>query len=181
LQIVAIGYSAGGLAPLTRLFDDTRAGHAVYFVINHLPADYTTLLPHILKSHTLLKVTFAANGLLVRTGHIYLLPADQYMQLTGNRIRLVPRQAVPGPNQAFAVFLRSLIAAQTRNVIAVFLSGAGNDGSVELSELKTLGATILAQVPSTCEFPQMSENAIATGHVDQILSVAGIAAIFRTL
>jgi chemotaxis response regulator CheB len=52
---------------------------------------------------------------------------------------------------------------------------------VELSELKTLGATILAQAPSTCEFPQMSENAIATGHVDQILSVPGIAAIFRTL
>jgi two-component system CheB/CheR fusion protein len=66
----------------------------------------------------------------------------------------------------------SLAATIGTRGVAVILSGAGYDGSDALEAIKAAGGTTFAQ--SDAAFASMPRHAIATGHVDLILSAAEI-------
>ena len=55
--------------------------------------------------------------------------------------------------------------------IAIVLSGMLSDGAQQLRAVKRMGGMVLAQSPSDATFPDMPMAAIATGYVDQILSI----------
>jgi two-component system, chemotaxis family, CheB/CheR fusion protein len=57
--------------------------------------------------------------------------------------------------------------------VVVIFSGLGHDGSRALSAVKAAGGMTFAQ--SDAEFTDMPRHAIATGHVDFILSPREIA------
>ncbi|GGI92514.1 protein-glutamate methylesterase [Polymorphobacter multimanifer] len=76
----------------------------------------------------------------------------------------------------FDFLLASIAEAYAGRVAAVVLSGTGADGSVGLSAIRANGGVTFAQLPSEAGQAGMPENAIATGLVDHVLPVAGIAA-----
>ncbi len=60
-------------------------------------------------------------------------------------------------------------------MIAVIVSGYGNDGAAALWGIKKAGGTAIAQKPSTACEPAMPESAIASGYIDFVLSPEEIA------
>jgi two-component system, chemotaxis family, protein-glutamate methylesterase/glutaminase len=59
--------------------------------------------------------------------------------------------------------------------IAVVLTGAGSDGSGGVPVIKRMGGGVIAQDTPTAEVPGMPRSAIATGAVDFIVPLEGIA------
>ncbi|MDZ7705555.1 MAG: CheR family methyltransferase [Trueperaceae bacterium] len=59
--------------------------------------------------------------------------------------------------------------------MGVILTGSGSDGSVGLGLIKEQGGLTLAQDPNEAEFAEMPRSAVATGQVDEVLPLSGIA------
>ncbi|NTW99030.1 MAG: DUF3417 domain-containing protein [Geobacteraceae bacterium] len=60
-------------------------------------------------------------------------------------------------------------------LIAVIVSGYDGDGAAALRGIKEVGGITIAQKPDTASQPDMPESAIASGHIDFILSPEDIA------
>lgn len=78
------------------------------------------------------------------------------------------------PN-VITVFLNSLTKHWNGEIIAIIVSGYGDDGAESLSGIKEAGGITIAQKPGTAEHPNMPESAIASGFIDFILSPEDIA------
>ena len=72
-------------------------------------------------------------------------------------------------------FLISLAADCGNCAIAVVLLGSNKDGTLGLTAIKAVGGVTFAQDEDTATFDRMPLSAIATGHVDFVLSPEQIA------
>lgn len=75
----------------------------------------------------------------------------------------------------------SAAASYTDRVIAVVLTGSGEDGASGVRAVKKMGGTVLAQDESSSEFFGMPGAAIATGDVDFVLPLDEIPTALVTL
>jgi two-component system, chemotaxis family, CheB/CheR fusion protein len=165
--IVAIGASAGALAPLKTFFDSTRNSHTAYVVIQHLHPDIKSLTRDILMLHSKLEIIEAENGAHIDENKVYVLPSNSYMIMKNGRLYLSPRDNFPlYPNFAIDIFLKSLAEEKGDESIAIILSGMGSDGSEGAKSIKEFGGMVIVQSPDSCEYSSMPESAIKTGCVD---------------
>lgn len=173
--IVAVGASAGGLAPTSELLRQLgdKPGLAVV-VIHHLDPTHESGLVEILSRATRMPVVAASEGLRAAPNHVYVVPPNAGLLIEHGLLKLVPRVEVAGLHLPIDRFFESL--ALDRNVLAigVVLSGSGFDGTAGVKALKAEGGMALAQ-DATAQHGSMPQSAIATGCVDFILPPAGIA------
>jgi two-component system, chemotaxis family, CheB/CheR fusion protein len=73
-------------------------------------------------------------------------------------------------------FLTSLAAERRHQAIAVVLSGGDGDGALGFTAIKAAGGVTFAQCEDSAKFDSMPTAAIATRHVDFVLSPEQIAA-----
>lgn len=190
LLIVAIGASAGGLDAVSRLFDaisaaiatdDTHCGilsGAAFVFVQHLDPTHNSLLATLLAEHTAMTVVEASDNCPIAAGHAYIIPPGRYLSVAAGRLHLSAPQTKHGTRMPFDLLLRSLANDCGPQTIGVVLSGTGTDGSLGLSALAATGGLIVAQDPEEAEFEGMPRSAVATGHVDRILRLADMPAVF---
>jgi two-component system CheB/CheR fusion protein len=165
--IVAIGASAGGLKPIQTFFDSTPNDHASYIILRHLHPDFKTLMADILKKHSKLEIMEAVHGTLIDPNKIYVLPANMYMTINGDRLYLKPRSDFPSyPNVAIDIFLQSLAEVKGDESIVVILSGMGSDGAKGATMIKEKGGMVIVQTPQSADYNSMPLSTIRTGSVD---------------
>ena len=168
--VVCIGGSAGGLDAYTRLLPHIRADLGVAIVIvNHLRT-VATQLHEILPRYTAMPVELITEGLVLRPNHVFIIPAQRDLHISGGEFRLKPISKPRGWPDVITVFLRSLTHHWSGKLIAVIVSGYDGDGSAALCEIRELGGTTIAQKLETATQPDMPESAIASGCIDYILS-----------
>ncbi|MGE5468602.1 MAG: chemotaxis protein CheB [Ignavibacteria bacterium] len=175
-DILVIGTSAGGLKALTAIVGGLPAGlDAAIFIVQHLPADYLTLLPQILSDTGSLPAALAKDGEPVQKGRIYVAPADHHLLLGRDVVHVVrgPRENRFRPS-VDALF-RSAARIYDGRVIGVVLSGLLDDGTVGLQAIKKRGGITVVQDPREAEFPTMPGSALRYAKVDHCLPLAGIA------
>jgi chemotaxis response regulator CheB len=173
--VVCVGGSAGGLDAYIRLLDHlpTDMGVAVV-IVNHLRT-VDTLLHEILPRHTGMPVELITERLRIEPDHVFIIPAQRDLHVLDGEFRLEPISKPRGWPDVITVFLRSLAAHWDGKVIAVIVSGYDGDGAAALAGIKEVGGITIAQRPETARQPDMPESAIASGHVDYILSPEEIA------
>jgi two-component system, chemotaxis family, protein-glutamate methylesterase/glutaminase len=183
LRVVAIGTSAGGLDALTRLLAELPPGFALpVLIVQHLARDHRSHLAELLQPHTRLEVTQARGGELVRAGRAYIAPPDRHMEvdsLARIRIRLDPPVSFSRPS--VDVLFDSVAHAFGRGGVAVVLTGAGSDGSRGVRAIHGAGGLVIAQDQESSRNFGMPHAAIATGVVDHVLPLAGIARFLTEL
>lgn len=169
--LVAIGASAGGLEAIQEFFDNMPSnGNLSFVIIQHLSADYKSLLVEILSKHTHMKVQEAAHNAKVEKGCVYVIPNNKILTVKGGYLQLSEKRAEKAPNTAIDTFLKSLAEDQGAKAIAVILSGTGTDGSKGIEAVQTAGGMVLVQDPISAKFDGMPNSAIASGHADYILA-----------
>ena len=91
---MGIGASAGGLKALQSFFDalPNDTGMA-YVVITHLHPGHESHLPEILQSHTRMPVTQVTRLVDVESNHVYVIPPDRHMVISGGTLQLRPRES----------------------------------------------------------------------------------------
>jgi two-component system chemotaxis response regulator CheB len=174
--VVAIVASVGGLAAISEVLGGLPAEfRAAVIVLQHLEAGRESLLPRILAGRTPLAVRPAASGDVLRAGHVYVAPAGRHLALAPDRtLRLGDGPRVHYVRPAADVLLNSLAEAGAP-VIAVVLTGRGEDGARGALRVRTQGGTVLATDRGTSTNFGMPGAADDAGGVDEVLPLPRIA------
>ena len=168
VPIVAIAASAGGLEALSELLAALPAACGLAcIVVQHLDPDHESLLADILAKRTSLPVLPAHDGVVAESDHVYVIPPNTTLTLTGDRIRVTPRAT--GRHHPADILFTSLADEHGDGAIGVVLSGGDTDGALGVQAIKARGGITFAQEPASARFPSMPRNAIATGCVDFVL------------
>jgi len=166
--IVAVASSADDLEAVSELLSALPADYsAAFIVVQHLNAGRERLLAEALAKRTILPVMLAHDGVVAEQDHVYLIPANSTLTMTGRRIRVTPNAGklhLPGD-----ILFTSLAKERGDSAIGVVLSGAGSDGSLGIRAIKQGGGTTFAQYPGSARFPSMPICAIETGCVGFVL------------
>ena len=91
--IVAIGASAGGIEALTELMNHLPSDTGMAFVlVQHLDPKHHSILTELLARKTAMPVTEVSEGLAVEPNHVYVIPPNAMMSISGQTLHLGPRE-----------------------------------------------------------------------------------------
>jgi len=173
--IVGIGASAGGLEAFTQLLNRLPATTGMAFVlVQHLDPHHESALTELLSRSSKMPVTEVTEGVRVEVDHVYVIPPNRSMTLSGGVLHLAKREQRE-LHMPINEFLQSLAADQHSNAIGVILSGTASDGALGLEAIKLEGGITFAQEGRSAKYDSMPRNAVASGCVDVTLPPDGIA------
>jgi two-component system CheB/CheR fusion protein len=170
LPVVGMGASAGGLDAFKKFFSAMPADSGVAFVlIPHLDPTHESLMVELLARQTTMPVVEAKEGMRVEANHVYIIPPNKYMTMSGGALRLTGPVDRRGFQTPIDLFLRSLADDQQERAICIILSGTGGHGALGLKAVKAAGGMSMVQDPKSAEYDHMPSSAVATGLADYVL------------
>jgi two-component system CheB/CheR fusion protein len=172
-RIVCLAGSAGALCAYQEILRNLP-GHTgmVFVIVSHRGPKLQHLLREVLSVATSMPVIEVEQGMFLMPDQVYLMPPGVEMTVSEEHMFLTKGPDRNGWPVSISIFLRSLAESATHRAIAIILSGVGFDGSSEMAAIKASGGVTFAQ--SDAEFRDMPDSAVKTGHVDFVLSPAGI-------
>jgi two-component system, chemotaxis family, protein-glutamate methylesterase/glutaminase len=181
-RMVVIGASAGGVETLIALV--SRLPHdfpASVFVVLHVPAHGTSVLPQILCKHGPLPAIHPRDGQPIQPGQIYVAPPDHHLLVKAGHVRVTRGPAENSHRPAVDPLFRTAAVSHGPAVIGVVLSGTLDDGTAGLGAIKQRGGVAIVQDPEEALFKGMPRSAIDNVAVDHVLPVAEIAPLLARL
>ena len=175
--IVVMGASTGGPATVMRLAPGfTRDFPAAVFLVQHMPASFTTQYATQLSEFTSIRVKEAEANESVQPGTLYICPGAQHLRImpTG-RIQLDAASGrINGYLPNIDVTMETVAAFAGAMSIGVILTGMGNDGANGAKAIKSAGGMVLAQDEATSVIFGMPAEAIKLAVVDHVLGIDDI-------
>jgi two-component system chemotaxis response regulator CheB len=181
IEAVVIGVSTGGPEALSEVIPELPASFPVPIVIVlHMPKHFTGRMAEALDREADLAVKEATDGDILQPGQVYLAPGGRHLILdreTRGRIALRTVDDPPenGCKPSVDVLFRSAAKVLRGSVLAVVLTGMGEDGTKGLRELKQHQARVLVQDEATSVVWGMPGSAVRAGCADEILPLGKIA------
>jgi two-component system, chemotaxis family, protein-glutamate methylesterase/glutaminase len=172
--VVVLGASTGGPATVMRLAPGfTRDFPAAVFLVQHMPATFTTQYAAQLAEFTSIRVKEAENNETVQPGTLYICPGAQHLRVTpAGRIQLDSTSGrINGYLPNIDVTMETVAAYAGAMSIGVVLTGMGNDGANGAKAIKSAGGMVLAQDEATSVIFGMPAEAIKLAVVDQVLAI----------
>lgn len=175
--VVVLAASTGGPATVMRLAAGfTRDFPAAVFLVQHMPASFTTQYAAQLAEFTSIRVKEAEANESVQPGTLYICPGGQHLRVAATgRIQLDGSSGrINGYLPNIDMTLESIAAFAGPMSIAAILTGMGNDGANGAKAVKSAGGLVLAQDEATSVIFGMPAEAIKVGAVDQVLAIDDI-------
>ena len=175
--VVVLAASTGGPATVMRMAPGfTKDFPAAVFLVQHMPAAFTTQYALQLAEFTGVRVKEAEAGESVQPGTLYICPGGQHLRVTPTgRIQLDGTTGrIEGYLPNIDVTMESIAAYAGAMSIAVVLTGMGSDGARGARAIKSAGGLVLAQDEATSVIFGMPAEAIKAGVVDQVLGIDDI-------
>jgi two-component system chemotaxis response regulator CheB len=173
-EVVVIGVSTGGPTALGTILPMLPADFSLpILIVQHMPPLFTRLLGDRLNATCRLPAREATQDSPVEPGKIVIAPGDFHMKLASNggAVRILldqsPRQNSCRP--AVDALFASTGEVYGGAVIAVILTGMGQDGLRGAEILKAQGASILAQDEASSVVWGMPGAVVNAGLADRVL------------
>lgn len=181
-DIVVVGASAGGMEALRELVSGLPADlGASIFVVWHMPAEATGILPALLAKDGPLPAAHAVDGEAIEPGRIYVARPDHHLLLEPGVVRVTRGPKENRFRPAVDPLFRSAAYAYGSRVIGVVLSGALDDGTAGLWTIKQRGGTAVVQDPEDAIHRSMPRSALQNVAVDHQVPVRAMAALLARL
>jgi len=181
-DVIVVGASAGGVEALSRLARNLPQDlPASVFVVLHIPAQSTSLLPMILSRAGSLPASHPEDGERIENGHIYVAPPDRHLMIEPGRIRVVRGPTENRHRPAIDPLFRSAARAYGPRVIGVILTGTLDDGTAGLVAVKVGGGLAVVQDPSDAFCAGMPKSALRYVEVDYVLPLREIGPLLTRL
>jgi two-component system, chemotaxis family, protein-glutamate methylesterase/glutaminase len=181
IDVVAIGVSTGGPNALQTVIPKLPASLAVpVIIVQHMPPIFTKHLADRLNQLSPLEVCEAASGDIVQAGRIFIAPGDFHLvtRREGTTVRTVLNKCTPENScrPAVDVMFRAVAETYGANVLAVVLTGMGQDGAKGCGVIRDRGGRTLVQDEATSVVWGMPGAVANAGAADKILPLDKIAA-----
>jgi two-component system chemotaxis response regulator CheB len=173
-KVVAIGVSTGGPTALGSILPELPSGFPLpILVVQHMPPLFTRLLAERLNSKCPLAVEEAGQGNPVEPGKILIAPGNFHLKVASNGggVRVCLDQGPPlnSCRPAVDALFTSIGEVYGGAVIAVILTGMGQDGIRGAEILKAQGASVIAQDEASSVVWGMPGAVVNAGLADRVL------------
>jgi two-component system chemotaxis response regulator CheB len=169
--LVSIGGSAGAFESLATLLGILpREFPAAIAVAIHVGPG--SAFVSALRRFSTLHVDWARPGELLQPGRVHVAPPNSHLIINPDArttISDAPRVRHFRPSADW--LFESASASFGERHTAIVLSGMMSDGAMRLHAVKGHGGRIVVQDPLSCRYGDMPRAAIATGHVDRVLTL----------
>jgi two-component system chemotaxis response regulator CheB len=181
-DIIVIGASAGGVEALKEVVAGLPAAlPAAVLVVLHVPSHARSELPSILARTSRLPVSHARFDGPLAHGTITVAPPDRHLTVRGEEVHLSRGPRVNGHRPAVDPLFQTAARSGGRRVIGVILSGALDDGSAGMLDIKLAGGATVVQDPRDALYSGMPRSVLEQMDVDHVLPAAAIAATLAEL
>ena len=170
-RCIVMGISTGGPPVLTQLMAEFRPPMPPIVVVQHMPPQFTTLLAARLNSFSVLSVTEAEAGDLLRPNAVLIAPGGKHLELVRHgcqvKVHLRDDNPVSGHKPSADVMMKSAAKAFGSNCLGVIMTGMGRDGANGCKAIREAGGYVLGQDESSSDVYGMNKVAFLEGNVDQ--------------
>lgn len=174
-RLVLIGSSTGGPKALQTVIAQLPANLPVPVVIaQHMPPQFTNALARRLDETCNIKVKEVTDNEPLMPGTVYISPGGLHTRLSPTHCQVGPDKGESLYKPSVDVLAESVVASFGRNVVAVMLTGMGNDGMKEFVKLKELGAHVIAQDKDSCVVYGMPKAVVEAGAATEVLPLEEI-------
>jgi two-component system chemotaxis response regulator CheB len=154
IDLIVVGVSTGGPDALANFLPMLPADLPVpVAIVQHMPPVFTAMLAKRLDGVSSLTVKEAVHGEPLNRGTVYLAPGGKHLEVesTGFGPKAVLNENPPENScrPAVDVLFRTATAATSGRLLAVVLTGMGQDGLLGARVVRGAGGTVLAQDEAT--------------------------------
>ena len=180
--LVIVGVSTGGPSTLEEILPQLPGDFPwPVLVVQHMPASFTKSFADRLNQACALRVVEASSPMPVEPGTVYIAKggADMVVTMRAGKLTVVPKPE----NSEFLwhpsveLLGRSVLEhCDPARVIAVMLTGMGNDGSDAFAEIKQRGGRTIAESEESCVVFGMPKELIEKRGASLVLDASKVAA-----
>lgn len=179
-KAVVFAASTGGPKSLEVVFASLPKGiPAPIYVVQHLPAEFSSSFASRLNSANGPEVLLAKDGDIAVPGNAYLAPGGLHLKLAprnGDRVvlRLEDSEPVQFVRPSADVLLESAAKLYGSGLMAVIMTGMGADGARGARAVKAARGTVVVQDEATSVIFGMAKAVIAGGAADEVVPLGAI-------
>ncbi len=176
VDVVVMVTSAGGLEALITVLRELPEDLPAAVVAQQHLGGQGSQVVKILRRRTGHAVEWVADGQHLERGRVLLAPARRRLEVLPDGSCAVDPASLDFRDRPHDMLLTSLAHSYGSRVLAVVLTGMGNDGAAGVRALKDAGALVIAQSEDTAEQPSMPRAAVEAG-AHLVLPLHQIAAV----
>lgn len=187
LDAIVVGSSTGGPPVLEKIFSNLPATLPVPIIVaQHIPELFSKSLTSRLDNLCPCGAELATHGTCMDTPKIYIAQGGSHIKLTrvaGHKLIARMIDEHPGAMYKPSVDLLFTMAADLfgPKVMAIQLTGMGEDGAIGAKKIKAKGGHVIAQNEKSCVVYGMPRAVIDGGSADAILSPQDIQAALQQI
>jgi two-component system chemotaxis response regulator CheB len=183
-RLVAIGSSTGGPAALMQILGSFVAAPPVAVVVcQHMPEGFTHGFAERIDRLTPFAAHEAQDGDEATPGTVLVAPGGMHLEFERRGARTVARLAAASAGDKYAPAVDRVFASVAKHwgpdVLAIVLTGMGDDGREGVRAVKEAGGRVVAESEQTAVVFGMPQQAIRTGVVDAVLPLPEIATVIE--
>ncbi len=175
-SLIVIGVSTGGPKALNYLLPKLPSDLGCpVLLVQHMPEKFTASLAESLNQQCALSVKEAVHGEKIVSNTVFIAPGGRHMEVSGGfnanyTLKITQDPPVlscrPSVNVLFNSVARNWMVG---NVLALVLTGMGQDGLDGVRDLKTRGCYCIAQNEETSTVYGMPRMIVENGLADEVL------------
>jgi two-component system chemotaxis response regulator CheB len=176
-ELCVIGASTGGPAAVQRILQALPARFPMpVVVVQHMPPGFTRPFAERLASLSRVRVAEAQDGVRLLPGMALIAPAGQHLRVSPNlAVVLTPEPSDAKHIPSVDVTMRSAARSRPGRVLAVLLTGMGEDGAEGMATIRAGGGVTIAESESSCVVYGMPRAAVLRGGAGWVLPLSDIA------
>jgi two-component system chemotaxis response regulator CheB len=180
MPVVLLVCSTGGLNALGTVLAALPGDlPAAVIALQHLEPARASNLPELLAARTELPVAGAVDGDALVPGKILVAPPGHHVLISAKeRVALIESGALPPYRPSADLLLTTAAIALGSRVIAVVLTGRGNDAATGATAVHHFGGTVIVSSEASSTQPAMPLATMGrdgiTGHVADLSAVAAL-------
>jgi len=185
IDLIAIGCSTGGPPALQHLFQSLPLLPVPIVVAQHMPPHFTRLFAERIDKLSDYEVKEAEDSERLSAGVVYVAPGGMVMEVRAADGGLRAHVARPDAKELYAPSVDRLFDSASHccgdRMIAVIMTGMGDDGADAIRRVRERGGKTIAESPDTAIIFGMPGQAIKTGAVEHVLPLNEIAGAIERL
>lgn len=180
-RAIAIAASTGGPRALAEILRQLPPSlKTPVLIVQHMPAMFTGYLANGLATQCAIKVSEAYPGARLSPGQAWIAPGDHHMVVrpTGAGLEVALHQGPPenACRPSADPLFRSVAEHFGHDVLAVVLTGMGQDGTTGCRMIRDRGGSVIAQDEATSVVWGMPGSVVQAGLADRVLPLDAIGA-----